>query len=146
MSGKPLMLLTALWLLARVAWLLNLPIGIVALLDSLFLPLVALQMARSLWPVRQVRNYPLVLVLLLLAVANLVTLYGVATANDNLQRQATVGGLWFVAAMMSMIGGRVIPSSPAHILFFIEYGFNGLLQKQFHILSYIVSFLYLLRS
>lgn len=120
LSGKPLMLLTALWLLARVAWLLNLPIGIVALLDSLFLPLVALQMARSLWPVRQVRNYPLVLVLLLLAVANLVTLYGVATANDNLQRQATVGGLWFVAAMMSMIGGRVIP-------FFTQ---RGLLRKE----------------
>lgn len=120
LSGKPLMALAALWLVARVAWLVGAPLWCVLLVDVLFLPLVAAQMARSVWPVRQVRNYPLVVILALLALANAVTLYGVATGNDALQRQATVGGVWFVAAIMSMIGGRVIP-------FFTQ---RGLLRKE----------------
>jgi len=120
LSGKPLMVLTALWVGARVAWLVGAPMWCVVLLDGLFLPLVAAQMARSVWPVRQVRNYPLVVVLTLLAIANAVTLYGVIQGNDQLQRQATVGGVWFVAALMSMIGGRVIP-------FFTQ---RGLLRKE----------------
>ena len=120
LSGKPLMVLTALWVASRLAWLVGAPVWCVIVLDGLFLPLVAAQMARSVWPVRQVRNYPLVVVLVLLAIANGVTLYGVATANDVLQRQATVGGVWFVAALMSMIGGRVIP-------FFTQ---RGLLRKE----------------
>lgn len=119
LSGKPLMVLTALWIAARVAWLVGAPVWCVVLLDGLFLPLVAAQMARSVWPVRQVRNYPLVVILVLLAIANGVTLYGIATGNDQLQRQATIGGVWFVAALMSMIGGRVIP-------FFTQ---RGLLRK-----------------
>ena len=119
LSDKPLMVLTALWVAARFAWLVGAPMWSVVLLDSLFLPLVAAQMARSVWPVRQVRNYPLVVLLVLMAIANGVTLYGVATGNDQLQRQATVGGVWFVAALMGMIGGRVIP-------FFTQ---RGLLRK-----------------
>lgn len=119
LSGKLLMLLTALWLAARVAWLIGAPVWCVAVLDGLFLPLVAAQMARSVWPVRQVRNYPLVVMLTLMSIANAVTLYGVIEGDDQLQRQATVGGVWFVAAIMSMIGGRVIP-------FFTQ---RGLLRK-----------------
>lgn len=120
LSDKPLMALTALWVAARVAWFIGAPLWCVIALDSLFLPLVAAQMARSVWPVRQVRNYPLVVMLSLMAIANAVTLYGIATGNDQLQRQATVGGVWFVAAIMSMIGGRVIP-------FFTQ---RGLLRKE----------------
>lgn len=120
LSGKPLIILTVLWVAARVAWLLGAPMWCAVLLDFLFLPLVAAQMARSVWPVRQVRNYPLVVVLTLMAIANGVTLYGIATGNDQLQRQATVGGVWFVAAIMTMIGGRVIP-------FFTQ---RGLLRKE----------------
>ncbi len=120
LSGRALMALTLLWVAARIAWLLPLPIEFIVVLDGLFLPLVAAQMARSVWPVRQVRNYPLVVMLTLMAIANGVTLYGIASANDMLQRQATVGGVWFVAAIMTMIGGRVIP-------FFTQ---RGLLRKE----------------
>ena len=120
LSGRALMALTLLWVAARIAWLLPLPIEFIVVLDGLFLPLVAAQMARSVWPLRQVRNYPLVVMLTLMAIANGVTLYGIASANDMLQRQATVGGVWFVAAIMTMIGGRVIP-------FFTQ---RGLLRKE----------------
>lgn len=120
LSGRSLAILTGVWVAARLAWLVGAPVWLVVLLDVLFLPLVAAQMARSVWPVRQQRNYPLVIMLILMAIANAVTLYGVVTGNDQLQRQATVGGLWFVAGIMSMIGGRVIP-------FFTQ---RGLLRKE----------------
>lgn len=120
LSGRPLAVLTGIWVAARLTWLVGAPVWLVVLLDVLFLPLVAAQMARSVWPVRQQRNYPLVVMLTLMAIANAVTLYGVATGNDQLQRQASVGGLWFVAGIMSMIGGRVIP-------FFTQ---RGLLRKE----------------
>ncbi|HZJ95925.1 MAG TPA: NnrS family protein [Thiopseudomonas sp.] len=120
LSGRSLAVLTGIWVAARLAWLVGAPVWLVVLLDVLFLPLVAAQMARSVWPVRQQRNYPLVIMLTLMAIANAVTLYGVVTGNDQLQRQATVGGLWFVAGIMSMIGGRVIP-------FFTQ---RGLLRKE----------------
>ena len=49
------------------------------------------------------------LVLLLLAVADGLSLLGLANADEALQRQAVLAGVWLVAAMMGLIGGRVIP-------------------------------------
>lgn len=109
LSGKLLLGLTLVWLLGRISWFVNMPDAVFVLLNLAFYPLVALQMWRSVWPVRQVRNYPLVLVLLLLSLLELMVLLGVANANDALQRQAVLGGLWAVGAVMSLIGGRVIP-------------------------------------
>lgn len=109
LSGKLLLALTLLWVAARLAWFVGMPVPVFLLLNGLFFPLVALQMARSVWPVRQVRNYPLVIVLLVLSLLNALVLYGVAIENDGLQRQAVLGGLWAVGAIMSIIGGRVIP-------------------------------------
>ncbi len=109
LSGRLLLGLTVVWLLARLSWLVGLPLGWVILFNGLFMPLVALQMARSVWPVRQVRNYPLVVVLIALSLLELLVLYGVAKGNDALQRQGVLGGVWAVGALMSIIGGRVIP-------------------------------------
>lgn len=117
LSGTPLVVLAALWLLARLAWLAALPVWLVIALDLLFLPAVALAMARSVWIARQKRNYPIVLVLALLALCNLVSLSGLATNDLALQRQGNLGALWLVAALMGMIGGRVIP-------FFTQRGLN----------------------
>ena len=41
LSGRALMALTLLWVAARIAWLLPLPIEFIVVLDGLFLPLVA---------------------------------------------------------------------------------------------------------
>ncbi|MFB1010535.1 MAG: NnrS family protein [Thiopseudomonas sp.] len=109
LSGNLLLGLVVVWVLARLSWLLGLPVGWVVLFNALFMPLVALQMARSVWPVRQVRNYPLVLVLVVLSLLELLVLYGVLQGNDALQRQGVLGGLWSIGALMSIIGGRVIP-------------------------------------
>lgn len=104
LSGAPLGALATLWLAARVAGLLDLP-GWLRLLLELGFPLaVAGVMGWTLWQVRQARNYPIVLVLVLLALAD-----GLAMSDASLQRQAVLAGLWLVAAMMGLIGGRVIP-------------------------------------
>ena len=109
LSGKPLAALAALWLAARLGWLGNLPLPLLLPLEAAFLFAVAAVMARQVWSVRQKNNYPIVAVLLLLGLANCLLLYGLATANDELQRQAVYAAIWLVAALMSLIGGRVIP-------------------------------------
>lgn len=104
LSGAPLGALAALWLAARVGWLLDVPRPLLAVLELSFPLAVAGVMGWTLWTVRQKRNYPIVLVLVLLAVADGLSLY-----DQALQRQAVLTGLWLVAAMMGLIGGRVIP-------------------------------------
>ena len=109
LSGTRLMLLAGLWLAARLGWLFGLPLVLLIPLDLGFLLAVAGLMARMLWVVRQKRNYPIVAVLCLLAAANALLLSGLAQGNDELQRRGVLAGLWLVAALMGLIGGRVIP-------------------------------------
>lgn len=109
LSGKPLALLAAVWLAARLAWLFNLPWPLLATLELAFPLVVAGVMGWTLWQVRQQRNYPIVLVLLLLTLADGLSLLGLLRGDEGWQRQAVLTGLWLVAAMMGLIGGRVIP-------------------------------------
>ena len=109
LQGRPLLLLAGVWLLARLAWLSNLPLPLLAGLELAFPLALAAVMARTLWAVRQKRNYPVVAVLLLLAAADGLALLGLANDDPVLQRQAVLAGVWMVAAMMGLIGGRVIP-------------------------------------
>ncbi|AOE85952.1 NnrS family protein [Pseudomonas sp. TCU-HL1] len=109
LRGRSLALLVTLWLAARVAWLLGAPLALLIPLELIFLPAVAIVMGRSLWRVRQRGNYPVVVVLSLLAAADALALWGLATINDALQRQGVLAALWLVAALMGLIGGRVIP-------------------------------------
>ncbi|PHX43003.1 short-chain dehydrogenase [Pseudomonas sp. NZIPFR-PS2] len=104
LSGTPLAVLAALWVAARVGWLLNVPMPLLAVLELSFPLAVAGVMGWTLWKVRQTRNYPIVLVLVLLALAD-----GLSLSDPALQRQSVLTGLWLVAAMMGLIGGRVIP-------------------------------------
>jgi uncharacterized protein involved in response to NO len=115
LSGRPLAALALLWLLARVAWLVNAPWPVLAVLELAFPLAVAALMGFTLWKVRQKRNYPIAVVLLLLAAADGLSLYGLVEGHEGWQRQGVLTGLWLVAAMMGLIGGRVIP-------FFIQRG------------------------
>ncbi|MEX6503666.1 NnrS family protein [Pseudomonas zhanjiangensis] len=109
LSGRPLMLLAGVWLAARLGWLLGLPPVLLIPLELAFPLALAALMARMLWAVRQQRNYPIVLVLSLLAGADGLLLSGLAEGDDGLQRRGAMAGLWLVAALMGLIGGRVIP-------------------------------------
>lgn len=109
LSGRPLMVLAALWLAARLAWLLGAPLVMLVPLQAAFLPLLAFVIGRSLWQVRQRNNYPVVAVLLLLGSADALVLTGLALGDDGLQRQGVLAAMWLIAALMGLIGGRVIP-------------------------------------
>lgn len=109
LSGRPLMVLAGIWLAARLGWLFGLPLAALIPLDLGFLLALAGVMARMLWMVRQKRNYPIVLVLSLLAGADALLLSGLALGDDELQRRGVLAGLWLMAALMGLIGGRVIP-------------------------------------
>lgn len=108
-SGNKLIALAVVWLLARLSWLLGLPLELLIPLDLLFMLGVAGLMGRMLWVVRQKRNYPIIAVLGLMIGADLLVLCGVVRSDDGLQRQGVLAGLWLVAALMAIIGGRVIP-------------------------------------
>ncbi|MEN0106511.1 MAG: NnrS family protein [Pseudomonas sp.] len=116
LSGKPLAVLVVIWLVARLSWWSAMPLLLLAA-NLLFLLTAALTMGRLLWVVRQRRNYPTVGLLVLLAGVDLLMLLGVASGNDGWQRQGAWAGVWLVAAMMGLIGGRVIP-------FFTQRGLN----------------------
>ena len=109
LSGKPVAALAGVWLAARLAWLADAPLPLLIPLELAFPLLATAAMGRLLWKARQSRNYPIVGVLALLAAADAVTLAGLARADDGWQRQGVWAGIWLVAAMMTIIGGRVIP-------------------------------------
>ena len=109
LSGRPLQGLFLLWLLGRVSWFLPLPTWLLVLIEGTFLPLVALALARPIVQRRLRNNYPIVALVLLIAACQWLTLAGGLQDNELWQRRGVLAGLWLVAAMMSVIGGRVIP-------------------------------------
>lgn len=108
-AGRPLMILVALWLLGRGVWFLNLPLPWLSAVNLLFMLTVAILMARTLWSVRQRRNYPVVVILLLLILAEALAFSGMETGHYLLQQQGNLSAVWLIAALISLIGGRVIP-------------------------------------
>lgn len=109
LSGSPLRTLALLWLAARLAWLFGAPWWLAAALELAFAPALAWFVGRSLVQVRQVRNYPVLAVLLLFTLADIEVMAGLARGNETWQRGGVFAALWLVAAMMTLIGGRVIP-------------------------------------
>ncbi|MBX8624528.1 NnrS family protein [Pseudomonas glycinae] len=115
--GGTLIALVSVWVVGRLAWWLPLPTGLILALQWGFLPLLAVMLGRDLVAARKRENYPIVFVLGLMAGCQALTLIGLYNDDDGLQRQGVLGALWLVAALMTVIGGRVIP-------FFIQRGLN----------------------
>lgn len=109
LSGKPLLALFVLWLAARILWFIPNALPVLLVVDALFYPAVAWCMWLMVGKVKQYRNYPIVGVLLLLGVANIVSLYDLYQGGELIQRNAVLSALFLVAALMTVIGGRVIP-------------------------------------
>lgn len=109
LSGGPLISLFGVWLAARLAWFAPAPLAMLIVLQLAFIGLFIALMARQLIAARQRNNYPILLVLSLLALCQALTLAGLAQGDDNLQRRGVLASLWLMAVMLSLIGGRVIP-------------------------------------
>lgn len=109
MSGRALQGVFLLWLLGRASWFLPLPGGLLVLIEGSFLPLVALSLARPIVQRRLRNNYPIVGLVMLIAACQWLTLAGWLRQDELWQRRGVFAGLWLVAAMMTVLGGRVIP-------------------------------------
>ncbi|MEG0245336.1 MAG: NnrS family protein [Pseudomonas sp.] len=108
-SGRALQGVFLLWLLGRASWFLPLPGSVLVLVQGSFLPLVALALARPIVQRRLRNNYPIIGLVLLIAACQWLTLAGWLRQDELWQRRGVFAGLWLVAAMMTMLGGRVIP-------------------------------------
>lgn len=108
-SGRALQGLFLLWLLGRASWFLPLPGSLLVVVEGSFLPLVALALARPIVQRRLRNNYPIVGLVLLIAACQWLTLVGWLRQDELWQRRGVFAGLWLVAAMMTVLGGRVIP-------------------------------------
>ncbi|MGL6241545.1 NnrS family protein [Pseudomonas sp.] len=117
LNGWPLIGLVLVWLLARLAWLLPIPDSLLLASQVPFLPLLAWAIGRDLVAAGKRDNYPILSVIALMAGCQAMTLWGLATDDAGLQRRGVLAALWLVAALMTVIGGRVIP-------FFIQRGLN----------------------
>ncbi|EPJ2808202.1 NnrS family protein [Pseudomonas putida] len=109
LSGRALQGVFLLWLLGRASWFLPLPGGLLVLIEGSFLPLVALSLARPIVQRRLRNNYPIVGLVMLIAACQWLTLAGWLRQDELWQRRGVFAGLWVVAAMMTVLGGRVIP-------------------------------------
>ncbi|MDR1853785.1 MAG: NnrS family protein [Azoarcus sp.] len=109
LSGKPLLGLFALWALARLAWLVGAPWPVAAAPELAFLLLLAFATGRLLWRARQSHNYSAPFTIVMMAAADALSIAGLATVNDDWQRNGALAVVWLIVALMTMIGGRVIP-------------------------------------
>jgi uncharacterized protein involved in response to NO len=110
--GRPLVALLALWVSGRIAFAAAgaLPAWLVAVVDFVFLPAVAIAALRTIWGWGQYRNYAVVGVLVALAAAN-----GAMHAEALGLASATARpGLRFavdlVIVLILVIGGRITPA------------------------------------
>lgn len=110
-SGAPLAALFLLWLAGRLAFLVpGLPAGLVALLDLAFLPVLALVLAVPVLKAKQLHNYPFPLMLLALTFANALVHGDALGWTPGTARTGLHLAVYAVVAMMTVMGGRVIPS------------------------------------
>jgi uncharacterized protein involved in response to NO len=117
LNGWPLIGLVLVWFFARLAWALPVSPVVLLLLQLPFLPLLAWVLGRDLVAAGKRDNYPVLLMVSLLAGCQVMTLWGLWTDDVGLQRRGVLAALWLVGGLMSVIGGRVIP-------FFIQRGLN----------------------
>lgn len=109
-AGGPLALLFGLWLAARAAVLFSMQVGplVAALLDVGFYVILAALAAREVFAAKN-RNAPVVILVLLFAIANALD-HGAAAGMIDDEGVGTRAAIVIVILMISLIGGRVVPS------------------------------------
>lgn len=108
-TGAPLMALFALWVAGRIAMLLSAAHEAAAsVVDSLFLFALAAIIAREVLAGRNIRNLPVCALVSIFGVANVLTHLGALDAG--LARLGERLGLAVVAMLVTLIGGRIVPS------------------------------------
>jgi uncharacterized protein involved in response to NO len=116
-AGRPLAMISGLWLLGRIAvatsqlW----PPPAVAALDLAFLPALALLVAPPLVRARN-RNTPLLAVLAALWATDAAFYWGLGHHNDGTSLRALIVGIDIVLLLITVLGGRIVPAFTASAL------------------------------
>jgi uncharacterized protein involved in response to NO len=110
LQGRPLLGLVLVWVAGRVAVLLSGQTGwlAAAVVDVAFLALMAAAVAREIVAGQNWRNLKIVALLGLLAAANLA--FHVEAHVEGIAQYATRAGIAVVIMMITVVGGRIIPS------------------------------------
>ena len=116
-GGMPLVVLTLLWLLGRVSFLLSaqLPFAWFAATELVFLPLLAMLIAPPLIRSRN-RNTPLLGVLVLLWISDFTFMLAMRTADVAMASGSLLATLNVVLLLITIIGGRIVPSFTGNAL------------------------------
>ncbi len=112
LSGPPLTALVALWVAGRVAFAAVgiLPAWLVAAIDVVFLPVVALVVVRTLWGSGQRRNYAIVAIVGVLATANGAMHAEALDLMSGVAGRALRFAIDGVVVLILVIGGRITPA------------------------------------
>ncbi|MBU2676566.1 MAG: NnrS family protein [Gammaproteobacteria bacterium] len=116
-AGRPLIVLTALWLAGRVAFAIgdSLPVAVLVIAELLFVPGVIALLARSI--VRSSnRNWPLLLVLFVFWCGDVVFIYAALSGQSVLAGTALRGSVDIVLILITIIGGRIVPAFTGNAL------------------------------
>ncbi|MCA6063744.1 NnrS family protein [Thalassolituus marinus] len=146
-NGKPLLLLTLVWLSGRMAMLSSafLPWWLIACIDMAFIPLVALFFWQLVFAVRQKRNYFFAPVLLLMLVCNGSMHWGNAHADGALVLWASHSVSWLMLVFITIIGGRILPMFTANGTMTPKVESLPWLEKSVLISTWLIAALYLTR-
>jgi uncharacterized protein involved in response to NO len=115
LKGRPLMALAGLWTAGRIAFDLGglLPPIVAAILAILFLPALALSLAKPLFAAGKRRNLIFLPILGLLSVAEAMVLAEMQGWGE-LGRNGLLLGIFILLLMIAIIGGRIIPGFTAN--------------------------------
>lgn len=116
LRGKLLAVLVLTWLIGRIviAFGSYLPSSIVIAGDLLFLPCAAAAMAYPVLKVKMWRNFIFVPVLLMMALLNAVSHWGVQNDKIQVSLQVMHAAIMLITFVVAFIGGRVIPMFTAN--------------------------------
>lgn len=119
-SGLPLALLLVVWIIARLIPFIepDLPLIVMAIMDSLFLAGLVIALSIPIFKARQWKQIGILFKLLFILVANILFYAGLAGYIDEGVRWGLYGGFYLILALVFMMARRVIP-------FFIEKGLGG---------------------
>jgi uncharacterized protein involved in response to NO len=116
-AGTPLVALSLVWLAGRAAFAAGdvLPWVMVAVCDLAFLPVLAGFLAVPLLRARN-RNTPLLMVLAGIWLTDVAFMYALRSSDSSLTRVALLAAIDVILVLITVIGGRIIPSFTANAL------------------------------
>ena len=116
-AGRPLIVLTALWLAGRLAFAIGdaLPLEVLMVAELSFVPGVIIVLAPSILRSSN-RNWPLLLVLFAFWCGDVVFAYAALSGQGVLASTALRGSLDVVLILITIIGGRIVPAFTGNAL------------------------------